>query len=69
MGNTTCATCGRDYAGDLYSLHYCLCETTVCSACIEGGKVETEGAGKRWRCPKCGKWLDEAESRLFKVEG
>ncbi|MBD3353529.1 MAG: hypothetical protein GF364_18745 [Candidatus Lokiarchaeota archaeon] len=57
---TKCAICGEEK--DVTEFYYCLCDTPVCSDCIDKVKVND----KEWKCPKCGQNVDLKSTRLFR---
>lgn len=67
MSKTMCHACGRDYSENLFALHYCLCDTSVCDDCIESEKVQVDDQGK-YQCPSCRKWLSVEDSLLIAPE-
>ncbi len=59
----TCFICKTDYEGNEDKLHYCICDTAVCTDCLK----EVEHNDEIWVCPKCKNKNDVASSKLIRT--
>ena len=60
MSKTICVVCNAEK--DVTDFYYCLCDSAICSACIDSVKVDEN----QWKCPKCGEIMDLESTRLFR---
>ena len=57
-----CFICHKDFEGKEYLLHYCICDTAVCTDCLNSVK-KSENV---WICPKCTAENDIKDTKLIR---
>ncbi len=58
-----CYICKKELSKkELSSTHYCLCDATICSDCIETVMINEN----YWKCPKCGEKNNIGKTKLFR---